>query len=744
MSLYENNAFCLLDSPGDAAIRDIQIALKNLEHRAEFGRALDYEHVPFFIKSTLSNASNLSSRPKTDSRGYLLRLYRQISEIIFQPAERLRERVFWFDSFKGAFLPDLKALSQKDTTEPLNNWQESLKDNIQLSLFETAAHRIAITHNLAVYLHAFCLFCDPQAKNKKEWLKALAFWKICIENETFWERLYDIEAVCDGETAGGQDIINLRKNIAGILLRQNTDLTKKALQQGDYQTALRHYMIIKASGFPPAEIDQQLIQIIDFLIEQVELRCKVAEEDIEDLSGENSKGIIDKKCKQIHREFHRHAAQTVKFLEKCLPADDDRTLSARQELSLCLREISIALNNKVKNYSKATEIITEAVELAQGTGVWYKLGSDFKIMLSNLCRNVAEELEAAIDDSENAAAAGNACTTAFGRFLDEIFPAYDKFIELWREDECIIDDIKGNIVECLRSIHLHYCIDAQDFKQAERVLLRAKEIAGDSPASLLIPGGGEDHLTIDEDEENGDETFKCHICGADVPYDAVKCPGCGVVFEVEEVEEFEAGEEETEVKINNSTKSMQQQNISSRETDSSKKHYDIGEETISQVHPWVRYLARCIDYLLFSLIAGFVSGIVAPSLLDAPEIFLNMLLLFIWVFVEASLLSTWGTTPGKWLLKTTLRDLAGSKLTFSRALGRSFSVWWRGMGIGFPVVKLITIIVAYEKLTKEGITTWDQEGGFVVSHKKISTLRVIVTILFFMGYFLLNVYAGQS
>jgi len=113
LSLYENNAFCLLDLPGDAAIRDIQIALKNLEHRAEFGRVLDYEHVPFFIKSALGNASNLSSRPKTDSRSYLLRLYRQISEIIFQPAERLRERVFWFDSFKGAFLPDLKALIRK-------------------------------------------------------------------------------------------------------------------------------------------------------------------------------------------------------------------------------------------------------------------------------------------------------------------------------------------------------------------------------------------------------------------------------------------------------------------------------------------------------------------------------------------------------------------------------------------------------------------------------------------------------
>ena len=161
------------------------------------------------------------------------------------------------------------------------------------------------------------------------------------------------------------------------------------------------------------------------------------------------------------------------------------------------------------------------------------------------------------------------------------------------------------------------------------------------------------------------------------------------------------------------------------------------EETVPQVRPWVRYWARYFDYLLFSLVVGLVFSVVAPSLLDTPEIFLNMLIVFIWVFVEASLLSTWGTTPGKWLLRTTLRDSAENKLTFYRALNRSFSVWWRGIGIGFPIVTLITLTVEHGKLTKEGVTTWDREGRFVVSHKKIGALRVIVTILFFIGFILL-------
>lgn len=163
----------------------------------------------------------------------------------------------------------------------------------------------------------------------------------------------------------------------------------------------------------------------------------------------------------------------------------------------------------------------------------------------------------------------------------------------------------------------------------------------------------------------------------------------------------------------------------------------IRNETVSQVRPWVRYWARYFDYILFSLVVGLVFGVVNPSLFDAPEIFLSMLIVFIWVFVEAFLLSTWGTTPGKWLLRTTLRDSEENKLTFSMALKRSFSVWWIGVGIGFPIITLITLIGSHGKLTKEGVTFWDREGGFDVAHDKIGAIRVIVTILFFIGFILL-------
>ncbi len=164
--------------------------------------------------------------------------------------------------------------------------------------------------------------------------------------------------------------------------------------------------------------------------------------------------------------------------------------------------------------------------------------------------------------------------------------------------------------------------------------------------------------------------------------------------------------------------------------------------TVPQVRPWVRYFARQFDYFLFAFAFSFTSVIIIPSFSGLPDIVLGMLILFFWIFVEAALLASWGTTPGKWLLKRIVRTSNNQKLTFSGALSRSFSVWLTGLGAGFPIVTFITLVVAHTKLTKDRITTWDRKGGFVVSHNKIGVLRVIITVLFFVGFFVLSAWSS--
>ena len=151
--------------------------------------------------------------------------------------------------------------------------------------------------------------------------------------------------------------------------------------------------------------------------------------------------------------------------------------------------------------------------------------------------------------------------------------------------------------------------------------------------------------------------------------------------------------------------------------------------SVSQVRPWVRCCARFIDILIFGLCLGTFLGFIAPAMLTRIASVIGLLLLFLWCFAEAVCLSTWGTTPGKGLLRVTVRNADGSRLNYRSALLRSVNVWIRGLGAGLPLVSIITLIVAYEKLTKNGITTWDQLPNFSVTYKKIGRTRVIVAAL---------------
>ncbi|MDD8019767.1 MAG: RDD family protein [Acidobacteriota bacterium] len=174
------------------------------------------------------------------------------------------------------------------------------------------------------------------------------------------------------------------------------------------------------------------------------------------------------------------------------------------------------------------------------------------------------------------------------------------------------------------------------------------------------------------------------------------------------------------------------------------------EKSVPQIRPWVRFWARYIDLMSFSVVVGCILEILNLSILDIPDIadipeviILGFLILFLWIFEEAFLLSGPGTTPGKWLLRITLRDSSGGKPTFSSALRRSFSVWWNGLGIGFPIISLITLSVAYSKLTKNGITTWDKNGGFKISHLRIGPLRTIIAVFLVVAFLLLAMLGKQ-
>lgn len=165
--------------------------------------------------------------------------------------------------------------------------------------------------------------------------------------------------------------------------------------------------------------------------------------------------------------------------------------------------------------------------------------------------------------------------------------------------------------------------------------------------------------------------------------------------------------------------------------DSLEQHPDQRMET----HPWRRFFARTVDFLtggmtvllMFSLVLGFVFPSIVPEYLTLMDnnIAAGFITYALWVPIEAMFISGIGTTPAKWVFGIRIVDRDDKRLTYKKALHRTTGVWALGEGLGIPVVTLITRIVAYRQLTREGITVWDEEIGSVVLHSPWGVGRAI-------------------
>ncbi len=144
---------------------------------------------------------------------------------------------------------------------------------------------------------------------------------------------------------------------------------------------------------------------------------------------------------------------------------------------------------------------------------------------------------------------------------------------------------------------------------------------------------------------------------------------------------------------------------------------------------WNRFWARGIDSIVFSCFISVFLVALAPSTSQMHFALYGALLLFVYHFLEPVMLSSWGSTPGKALLRITVRRADGAKLSYSEALKRSFRIWLRGEGLGLPIINIIALLKARANLKNNGITSWDEEDGFTVTHGKVGFFRNLVAVL---------------
>jgi len=59
---------------------------------------------------------------------------------------------------------------------------------------------------------------------------------------------------------------------------------------------------------------------------------------------------------------------------------------------------------------------------------------------------------------------------------------------------------------------------------------------------------------------------------------------------------------------------------------------------------------------------------------------------------------------------------------------------------GHPHISLFTLLHAESVLSRDGITSWDREGGFIVRHEKIGVMRTTVAVVFLGLVYILGIY----
>lgn len=162
-----------------------------------------------------------------------------------------------------------------------------------------------------------------------------------------------------------------------------------------------------------------------------------------------------------------------------------------------------------------------------------------------------------------------------------------------------------------------------------------------------------------------------------------------------------------------------------------------GMLTDAAIHPWRRYFARSLDYILAGLVVGAVIGLLDPTFLtgETASLFLAVLTMALWVPFEAVMLARYGTTPGKAFMKLHVTPVTSDEpAPFDVTLARALRVWFGGMACGFPLLSLVAMIIGYESLRRRGMTWWDRQLELTVRETgPLGPGRVFGLIIIFGG-----------
>ncbi len=147
-----------------------------------------------------------------------------------------------------------------------------------------------------------------------------------------------------------------------------------------------------------------------------------------------------------------------------------------------------------------------------------------------------------------------------------------------------------------------------------------------------------------------------------------------------------------------------------------------------------RFWARWFDLSLYSAFWWLGMWIARQ---DIGAAWLNqwvMLSQFIpWFIVEALLLHSFSTTPGKWLLGLRVVNRDGSRLDLAASTRRSLRVVFTGIGFGWGLLAVFCQVLSLFTAKRLGTTLWDHAGGHQVTARPLNPFRILTLVLLFFG-----------
>lgn len=130
-------------------------------------------------------------------------------------------------------------------------------------------------------------------------------------------------------------------------------------------------------------------------------------------------------------------------------------------------------------------------------------------------------------------------------------------------------------------------------------------------------------------------------------------------------------------------------------------------------HIWQRFFARYLDVTLYHAFWVTLLPLLGYNLFrnrNGGAMMVQVLSLLTMFFLEPLLLHIFAATPGKWLFGLRVTDGDGGKLTYEAALNRTAFVFWYGIRLDLPVLRLVRLYKCAEDEQAGKALPWEADS----------------------------------